>query len=377
MVSWKAIVAVLAVLLYVGFQVMQHYMSMGFYTPGSLADEALAGLVDLQPPEQPSSYDANARSGTWLVERGVEIHWDRLGDGGGRKDVAVLVLHGGPGYPMETHEIADGIVAEFEDVAVYAFHQRGCGLSSRPVDGLDDTADIYQNLLFLHQVVGIPVQLVDIERIRRILGVQKLVLVGHSFGAFLSTMYAIEFPRQTAAVVNVCPADVLVFPAPGDGLIGAAARHIQAQGDEAKLEEYYEFIQAYFNLNALMKNSEEEMRQMNLKFAGYMLPVFTDDHPELHFGEPKAEWAGGWMVTGMFIGLGSKHDYSQQVSEVECPMLVLHGELDVQDEDSSASYATSPESRLVTIPAAGHNMFLDNPAAFHDAVVAFLRSLGI
>ena len=81
------------------------------------------------------------------------------------------------------------------------------------------------------------------------------------------------------------------------------------------------------------------------------------------------------MAIGMYIGLGSKHDYSQDVADLDVPLLVLHGEFDVQSEERSATYATPPEARMVTVPSAGHSIFLDNPSVFHENVVAFLRSI--
>ena len=42
-----------------------------------------------------------------------------------------------------------------------------------------------------------------IERIRRILGRDRLTLVGHSFGAFLAAMYAAEFPDRVEALRSV------------------------------------------------------------------------------------------------------------------------------------------------------------------------------
>jgi proline iminopeptidase len=52
---------------------------------------------------------------------------------------------------------------------------------------------------------------------RTILGGGKLMLVGHSFGGFLASLYAAEFPQHVKALILIAPADVLVFPQEGKG----------------------------------------------------------------------------------------------------------------------------------------------------------------
>src|SRR5439155_15020446 len=73
------------------------------------------------------------------------------------------------------------------------------------------SADFYSNMTALERTLGIGAQVADIERIRRILGEEKLILMGHSFGGFLAAMYAAEFPERVEALVLVAPAGVLVL----------------------------------------------------------------------------------------------------------------------------------------------------------------------
>jgi proline iminopeptidase len=69
---------------------------------------------------------------------------------------------------------------------VIHYDQRGCGRSTRPIDRFSSPS------FFDH-----------IERIRTILGGDKLVLIGHSFGGFLASPYAAEFPQHVKALVLV------------------------------------------------------------------------------------------------------------------------------------------------------------------------------
>jgi len=90
--------------------------------------------------------------------------------------------------------------------------------------GADDRPDRFEirnyskNVAALIRALGIQAQVADIERIRKGLSVERLVLVGHSFGGFLAALYAAEFPGRVEKLVLVAPADLLRFPPPGGGL---------------------------------------------------------------------------------------------------------------------------------------------------------------
>lgn len=82
-----------------------------------------------------------------------------------------------------------------KDYRFIYYHQRGCGHSTRPIDTFK-SQNFMQNVTVLNKVLGLSAQLADIERIRRILGHERLILVGHSYGGFLASLYAAEFPEH-------------------------------------------------------------------------------------------------------------------------------------------------------------------------------------
>ncbi|MBI2165304.1 MAG: alpha/beta fold hydrolase [Chloroflexi bacterium] len=66
------------------------------------------------------------------------------------------------------------------------------------------------------------------------------------------------------------------------------------------------------------------------------------------------------------------------LEQIRVPTLVLVGELD-KDFVPASEYIHKriPGSRLVVIPRAGHGANVDNPEAFNQAVLSFLRELGL
>lgn len=115
---------------------------------------------------------------------GVAI-WFKLS---GRKGAPTIAyLHGGPGYNSFAFEKSSGKLLESRFQVLY-IDQRGCGRS-----GFQGTAEQY----------GMTRTVDDLEHIRLHVGVERLILVGHSFGGVVAAEYAHRFPSRVAAVVMV------------------------------------------------------------------------------------------------------------------------------------------------------------------------------
>jgi len=102
---------------------------------------------------------------------------------GNPEGVPVLVLHGGPGG-----KCTPAMRRFFDPMAfrIILFDQRGCG-RSKPVGSLE--ANTTQHLL------------ADIEHLRRVLGVERWVLFGGSWGSTLALLYAQAYPIRALHLV--------------------------------------------------------------------------------------------------------------------------------------------------------------------------------
>jgi len=167
-------------------------------------------MASLTPPQQLD--DPNV----WSVEEDIQLHHFSKGTG-----PAVLVIHGGPGMPPSSPW--PGLSALSEQHTFHYYHQRGCGQSSRPIDRLSQ-GNPYEMMGLLDRTLSLGAQIVDIERICRILDEEKLILIGHSFGAFLASLYTAELSERVGAMVLIAPADVLVMPQKGADLFEAVRR---------------------------------------------------------------------------------------------------------------------------------------------------------
>jgi len=328
------------------------YMSMQpLYKPGMVRDMGAA----LTPPDQP------AEGQKWLVEPGIELAHFTAGKGRN-----VLIIHGGPGQPfVRPMSGLEPLASEFQ---FHYYDQRGCGESTRPIDRFE-SKNMYENMKTLDKTLGLGAQTADIERIRQILGDDKLILIGHSWGGFLASLYAAEFPEHVEALILVSPANTLVMPQPeAESDLFAAVRSKLPADEQA---EFDAFMKEYLNFNTLFQKSEADLIAMNERFGEYYLKIMDVDM--------EAEWPeqgkpGGWMVWAGYVSMGQRHDYRAALREVTVPVLVIHGADDLQSASVSYLYVDAfPNAEFAVIENASHSSFEDQPDQFAAIVTSFLE----
>jgi proline iminopeptidase len=311
--------------------------------------------ASLVPPSQPANSDS------WLVEPGIELNHFDVGEGRN-----VLIIHGGPGMPfLQPMSGLESLTGEYR---FHYYDQRGCGESTRPIDRFEPT-NIYENMTRLDRTLGLGAQIADIERIRQILGDEKLIIIGHSWGGFLASLYAAEFPEHVEALILVSPANTLVMPQPdADSDLFASVREKLTTDQQP---EFDAFMKEYMNFNTLFQKSEADLLAMNEEFGEYYVQVVDVENTPM----PKQGKPGGWMTWGMYVSMGQRHDYRPALKNVTAPVLVIHGADDLQSESASRLYADAfPNAKFAVIENVGHFSFEEQPEQFAKIVSDFLES---
>ncbi|MBN1812996.1 MAG: alpha/beta hydrolase [Anaerolineae bacterium] len=345
-------IAVLVVLVLVAAVAGYFWYAMGqpLYKPG-MVRVGKNLRVPLSPPVQ--SGDA----GFWTVEEDIRLY--HFSAGAGRN---MLVVHGGPGAPhAEPWPGLEPLTGEYQ---FHYYDQRGCGQSTRPFDSFS-SPNYYENMTTLERTLGMGAQLADIERIRRILGEEKLILIGHSYGGFMASLYAAEFPERVEALILIAPANMLVMPSEGPDLF-AAVREKLPEDEQAEFDTY---IEEYLDFGSVFSKSEDELVALNEEFAVYYALVVNDPLPA-------GGRSGGWMVPAIYMSTGLRHDYRDALKKVEAPVLVVHGSGDLQTEAQSRLYADLfPNATFRVIEGAEHFPFYNQPEQFAQVVEEFLSGL--
>ena len=348
-----ALVIILAI---VAGALFWYWMGQPLYRPGMVGSDTDL-ISSLNPPAQQPEQDF------WRVEPNIKLRFQAEGFG-----PKVLIIHGGPGNPFSRPWSGlEPLTASHE---FFYYHQRGCGDSTRPINTFS-SSNYRKNLAALDKALGIGTQIADMERIRRIMGEEKLTIIGHSYGAFLASMYAVEFPDRVKGLVLIAPANLLVMPIKGGGLF----EQVKSLLPENLKEEYADYLDSYLDYGGIFSKSESELAELNSRFIKYYkiaLEVMGFTLPP----ESSLESSAGWMVHAQYFGLGKRHDYRSALENVTAPVLVLHGEKDLQPESASRMYADLfPNAQFQIIQNASHFPFSENPKAFSDRVKKFLADL--
>ena len=350
------VASILLVLLVAAGAAFWFWMQKPLYEPGVLrSSQSLRAPLVPPPPSSDKDF--------WTVENDIRLY--HYADGTGTN---VLVIHGGPGRPMS--QSLPGLKPLTGSYRFNYYDQRGCGKSTRPIDTFAST-NYYENMTTLDKTLGIGAQVADIERIRQIMGEDKLFIIGHSFGGFLASLYAAEFPEHVRALILVAPAEILVMPPEDGGLF----EQVKPLLPESMKQEYASYLKRYLDYGSIFSKTEADLVALNDEFAKYY--ALAAKAKGFTLPDDKVE-TGGWMVHAMYMSMGQRHDYRTALKQVNAPVLIIHGANDLQPEKASRMYAeVFPKAEFRVIPNAGHFVFDDQPDEFSRVTGEFLSKLEV
>lgn len=347
----KTLMWVLGVILVLGCVGGCFFMKMmqPLYTPGDLnTNDEYADLLSKKIISENDNY--------FIFNDGSRLYFETQGNG----SIPAIVIHGGPGIPYD--EPWEGLKPLENKYTFYYYHQRGCGNSTRPIDKLE--GKYYDNMKTLNYELGLPAQLSDIDAIRRHLGMDKIVLVGHSFGGFMATLYSYEFSDKVESMILISPAEVIKMPQKDDGMYGAVKDLLP----EEDVETYDALIKDIFNYGKIFDKSEKDICNETIRFAEFYGKATNTQASQ------NTNLIGGWMQHAMFISMGAKHDYTDKLKDISQPCLILHGDADIFTKERLDNYINNlPNAKLKLLKGGTHFSFNDAAEEFGEEVINFLK----
>jgi proline iminopeptidase len=306
--------------------------------------------------------DALSAGGFLRVAPDVTLYTFSRGSG-----ALVIVVHGGPGVPPAgPWPGLEPLTASHE---ILYYHQRGCGRSTRPFDRLPE-GNTFERIQTLEQKLGLGAQIADLERLRLSRSAGRVILVGHSWGGYLASLYAAEFPERVAGLVLVSPAPMIVFPEAPD-LFDAMATALPPGRREA----FAQTRARYLDIDGLIERSEAELGAL----AGELDAFYVEAARARGLAVPPAASTaerGGWLVWAMYLSGGRAHDFSAALRRVTAPVLVIHGERDLQSEAVTRRYLDYfPNARLEVFPHVGHFAHWEAAGSFATMVGRFFAEV--
>jgi proline-specific peptidase len=262
----------------------------------------------------------------------------------------LIALHGGPAAGELYMRPYAGLAA---DRQVVLYDQGGCGRSARMADLSRYTLDYY---------------VAELDALRRHLGFDKIVLLGHSWGGILAPAYAAAHPDHVAALVIAGSAPRWADFTEAGALwlkeMGPAAEALVAKADAGQLAAddpaYGAFMQAYYSRHLCRLDPWPDfLNQAGEALAHNPLYAYLNGPSEFQF-------------TGAFAGL----DVSAQLRSLRIPILVTCGEYDEGPPAVAAKIvALAPRAKLHAFSGLSHMSHIEDPARVTGVTGAFLRSL--
>lgn len=284
---------------------------------------------------------------------------------GERRAYPIVFLHGGPGAYVVTLDPTTRVLAQLREVGfdVYAYDQVGGGLSQR-------LADITEYTVARH--------VADLEAIRREIHAEKLILIGSSWGATLAARYITKFPERVDRVIFAGPGALhpVAWRATGYGRVEERFSPQEKAGFQA-LVNRADLEQA---LEMLSGDPAAALRAFSHAEGDQLFDEVTNRFYLPHLGCKDAKvdvtstGYGFWAIRMTSRDLDTLQDPASALRHSRVRALVLRGECEYMKRAVAEQYRdVFTNSTLVDVPAAGHMIYWDQPAAFLAAVRAFLR----
>jgi proline iminopeptidase len=275
------------------------------------------------------------------IINGVRL-WYRVA--GPEKGTPVVFLHGGPGQGSTTFARFAGPPLERSHRMIY-LDQRGSGRSEK------HWAKQYSLDLMVD----------DLEQLRRLWRVERIAIVGHSFGTILALEYAARYPQHVSHLVLT--GTVVDFPA----MLDLACARLEKVDPET-------YAKA---VASLPKGSDRRCHIFAAprKFIdGNMYP-----DPATMKLVDETDASDGMHNTGEIFGALAKQGLLEyrfgRPERLTMPVLAIAGGSDFQAavEPVRSFVGRVPGARLLEYEGRGHFMFVEDPERFARDVSEFLK----
>ncbi|MFE4533897.1 alpha/beta fold hydrolase [Streptomyces scopuliridis] len=283
------------------------------------------------------------RDETVLTDDGVRLWATRTGGGAGEP---VILCHGGPGLWDTLEEPA----ALLPGTPAYRWDQRGCGRSQRSGPYSTDRS------------------VADLDAVRRHFGLERVTLLGHSWGARLALAYALDHPALVSGVIYVS----------GTGIDDDSTWHpAYKEAFRRRLGERHGRRERW---EELRERGERRTEAEDREYAILQWSVDFSDHGRAreHAEAMATPWFGVNHTCNATIGAelgrpGATHGLRERCAALRVPVLIVDGEDDIRPRWSVDSLESAlPDVTRTTLAGAGHLPWTEDPEGFRTAVGAFL-----
>jgi proline iminopeptidase len=257
-----------------------------------------------------------------------------------------IFLHGGPGF---NSYYLNPMAPLGNDRPVVFYDQIGSGRSHGTVDSTAWT---------------IPNFVRELDSLRRMLGPERVHLVGHSWGTILAVEYWRAHPDNVASLVLMSPAlSIPTWLADADSLLATlpdSITRVVAEHEAAGTYDdpaYQNAVMAFYT--EFLARRQPWSPDLDSAFATANMDIYN------HMWGPSE-----FTATGILLA----YDATGWIGEIDVPVLFTTGEYDEARPATVRTHASLiPGSEVAIIPDAAHLTMHDNPEETNRVVREFLN----
>lgn len=298
----------------------------------------------------------------WDLPTGSRIAYTMIPGKGVLKPSPVIYLHGGPGGPIFDRNIELLSALADEEYTVYLYDQVGCGFSERLEDISEYTAERHKQ---------------DLEAIVGILGCEKVILIGQSWGAILGTLYIADNPDKIEKAIFTGPGPIQPMryelekvPAP-DSL--ELKQPLTTNRKER--EKVYNFrawaVEFCATTFGCKLAPDKEMDEFNTVLTTQLSKSTVSDTSRI---KPAEGRSGYYCMVKTVQSFSTLPDIRPKIKQCTAPILLLRGQYDGIKWGYTTEYLSIfPNSTFKVIPNAGHSIATEQPEVYVNSIREFLR----
>lgn len=265
-----------------------------------------------------------------------------------KKQIPVIILHGGPG---SSHYSLQGLRILAQDRPVIFYDQLGCGKSDRP-----DDSSLWRIERFVE----------ELGQIRTALGLEKVHILGHSWGTTLAAAYLLTKPKGVESVIFSSPC-----------LSAPLWAEDQERNRKLLPEEVQETL-TRCEINGTTDSEEylDATAEFNKRFVCRLDPMPAFLKKGTQYKSPEVYnimWGPSeFHVTGNL----KSFDCTAQLNEIQLPTLYTCGRYDEATPETTKYYSSlTPNAKFHVFERSAHMPYLEEMEEYVCVVRNFLNSV--
>lgn len=281
-----------------------------------------------------------------IFVNGTQLHAETFGN---PNDPMIVVLHGGPGGDYRSNLNCSRFSSDSFFVVFY--DQRGSGLSKR------HDKEVFKDQIFIDDLDAV----IKYYRQRPD---QKIILLGHSWGAMLATAYVNDQPTEISGVILI---------EPGGFTWHNTEEYIKK---ERTLDYFGETSNDFVYFDQLITGSSHNV--LDYKASVQNAADFSKGNKVGNPG-PYPFWRFGAVCTSAAFEYVKKHpfDFTTHLQHYTTKVLFVYSELNRTYGKEHAAFVSSayPNVQLAEVKGTGHEMVHFGWDNFYPVAKAYLNSI--